>query len=345
MRWRGALLGLLLLVPSLAAADVPIEYQARIEPRFPGVAKLGALAIAPFTGSDGKEFAAAVRAELQAAEVDGRAFYTIRNLDEAAKIDTPASAIKAAQAAGVAAVLYGVVGSAAIVKTDYKQDQARCTESGILHCSKSETVQIPCTKYAGTYIVTPAVYVVSDARVFYIETVTVQRGFSTCAETVAPTGFDKIIAKMTEIKHANDVVITTPEALLLKLRSDAATAVRQHLTPTMKSIKVIFKDYASDLDKVNQAQFRSAAQFARAKRLDRACGIFETMATPETEKNPALLYNLGVCQEALEPDRPAAALEYYTKADQRTKIPDKLVSEALLRMKAQVDALPPPTRK
>ena len=340
MHWRGALLASFLLVPSLAAADVPIEYQTRIEPRFPGVTKLGALAIAPFTGSDGKEFAAAVRAELQAAEVDGRAFYTIRNLDEAAKIDTPASAIKAAQAAGVAAVLYGVVGRAAIDKTDYKQDQAHCAESGILHCSKSETVPVPCTKYAGTYVVTPAVYVVADAKVFYTETVTAQRSFSTCSEAPVLSGFDKIIAKMTEIKHANDIVITTPEGLLTQLRSDAAVAVRTHLTPTMKTIKVTFKDYAPDLDKVNQAQFRSAAAFVRAKRLDRACGIYETISTPETMKNFALLYNLGVCQEALEPDRPAAALVYYTKADQQTKAPDKLVSEALIRMHTQVDAHP-----
>ena len=345
MRWRLALLAVFVLAPSLAAADVPVEYQSRIEPRFPGVAALGPLAIAPFTGVDGKDFTAAVRGELQAAEVDGRAFYTIRNLDDAAKVDTPAAAIKAGQAAGVAAVLYGSVGMAAIDKTDYTQDQAHCTESGILHCSKSETKQVPCTKYAGSYIVTPAVYVVANAKVFYTETVTVQASFSTCAETPVLSGFDKVIAKMTEIKHAGEVIITTPEQLLIKLRSDAAIAVRQHLTPTMKTIKVVFKDYAPDLDKVNQAQFRSAAQFARAKRLDRACGIFETIATPQTLTNFALLYNLGVCQEALEPDRPAAALEYYTKADQRTKAPDRLISDALLRMKAQVDALPVGARR
>jgi hypothetical protein len=324
---------------------VPIEYQTRLEPRFPGVAKLGAVAIAPFTGADGKEFTAALRAELQAAEVDSRAFYTIRNLDDAAKIDSPASAIKAAQAAGVAAVFFGSVGKAVIDKTEYKQDQTHCTESGVLHCSKSETVQIPCTKYAGTYIVTPAVHVVADAKIFYTETVTVQRSFSTCSETPTPTGFDKIIAKMTEIKHANDVVITTPEQLLIKLRGDAAIAVRQHLTPTTKKIKVIFKDNARDLAKADQEQFRSAAQFARANRLDRACGIFETLSTPDKANNVALLYNLGVCQEALEPDRPAAALEYYAKADQQTKTPDRLVSEAFLRVKTLVDALPPSQRR
>ncbi len=344
MRWC-VLFAVFLLAPAMVAADVPIEYQTRIEPRFPGVAALGTVAIAPFTGTDGKDFAAALRTELQSAEVDSRTFYTVRNLDEAAKIDSPTAAVKAGQAAGVAAVFFGTVDRATIDKTDYKQDQTRCVESSILHCAKNETVQIPCSKYAGTYVVTPAVHVVATAKIFYTETVTVQRSFSTCSETAAVSGFDKIIAKMTEIKHANDVVITTPEALLIRLRSDAAGAVRSHLTPTMKTIKVTFKDYAPDLDKATQAQFRSAAQFARAKRLDRACGIFETISTPETLQNFALLYNLGVCQEALEPDRPAAALEYYAKADQRTKTPDKLVSEAFLRMKTQVAALPPTARK
>nr|WP_295660325.1 hypothetical protein [Polymorphobacter sp.] len=345
MRWRLLLLALVALTPSLARADVPIEYQARIEPRFPGVAALGTVAIAPFTGTDGKEFAAALRAELQSAEVEGRAFYTIRNIDDAAKPETAAAAIKAGQAAGVAAVFFGAVAKAVIDKTEFKQDQSRCVESGVLHCAKGETVQIPCTRYAGTYIVTPAVHVVADAKVFYTETVTVLRGFSTCSETPVLSGFDKVLAKMTEIKHANDVVITSPEQLLLRLRSDAAIEVRKHLTPTAKVIKVTFKDQARDLTKPDQEQFRSAAQFARAKRLDRACGIFETLNTPDKANNVALLYNLGVCQEALEPDRPAAALEYYAKADQRTTTPDRLVSEAFLRTKALVDALPPGSRR
>jgi len=345
MRLRLALLAWMIVTPSLAAADVPIEYQTRIEPRFPGVAKLGPIAIAPFGGTDGKEFAAALRGELQAAEVDGRAFYSMRNLEGAVKIDSPASAIKAAQTAGVAAVFFGSVARASIDKTQSTKDQERCTESKIIGCSKKETVQIPCTKYAWTYIVTPVVYVVADGRTFYSETITQQRSFSTCAETAASSGFDKIIARMTEIKHAADIVITTPEQLLIQLRSDAAIEVRKHLTPTAKNIKVIFKDQARDLGKADQEQFRSAAQFARAKRIDRACGIFETLNTPDKANNVALLYNLGVCQEALEPDRPALALEYYAKADQRTTTPDRLVSEAFLRMKTLVDELPPSARK
>lgn len=343
--WRYGLLALLTATPSLAMAEVPVEYAARIEPRFPGVAALGPLAVTAFTGPDGKEFAAALRAELQSAEVDGRAFYTVRNLDDAAKTDTPALAVKAGAAGRVAAVFAGTVAKAAIDRQEYKQDQARCAEAGILHCSKTETVAVPCLKYTGTYVVTPAVYVVADAKVFYTETVTVHGDFSTCSETASQSSFDKLLSAMTAAKRVGVIVITTPEQLMVKLRGDAAALVRSHLTPTTKKIKVTFKDHAPELGKADQAQFHSAAQFARANRLDRACGIFETLSTPDKANNVALLYNLGVCQEALEPDRPAAALEYYAKADQRTTTPDRLVSEAFLRVKALVDALPPGQRR
>ncbi len=160
--------------------------------------------------------------------------------------------------------------------------------------------------------------------------------------------FDKLGTAMTAVKTADKVVVATPEQLLTKLRSDAAIAAiaaRGHLTPTTTKIKVVFKDQARDLGKDDPAQFRSAVQFVRANRLDRACGIFETMLTPDKAKSVTLLYDLGACQEALEPDRPETALEYYNKADQQTTAPDRLVSEAALRVTALRDAMPAAARR
>ncbi len=339
MRWLRRLALGLLLWPTLAVADVPIDYVAQVEPRYPGLAALGPTAVAGFTGNDGKAFAAALRGELQSAEVDSRAYYTVRNLDDThGPIDTPVTAVHAGAAGGVTTVFTGVA-DLTIVTTDYKQDRKQCTESGILHCAKNETVAVPCTRYNGTYVVTPSVYRVADSKLFYTETVTVQADFSTCAEAAAVSGLDKVLAAMTAAAK-KDVPVTSREQLVARLRTNAADEVRSHLTPTTKKIKVVFKDTARDLAKADQDSFRSAAQFARAKRLDRACGIFETLETPDKANNVALLYNLGVCQEALEPDRPADALKYYNKADQRTTTPDRLVSDAVLRMRAQVDAMP-----
>jgi hypothetical protein len=82
--------------------------------------------------------------------------------------------------------------------------------------------------------------------------------FSTCSETVKPSGLDKILAAMTAATK-KDVPVTTPEQLLTRLRSEAAAEVRTHLTPTTKKIKVTFKDNARDLAKADQEAFRSAA--------------------------------------------------------------------------------------
>jgi hypothetical protein len=44
-----------------------------------------------------------------------------------------------------------------------------------------------------------------------------------------------------------------------------------------------------------------------------------------------LNYNIGVCSEALLPDDPSKAFEYYNQADQLLKSPNKMVSAALAR--------------
>ena len=109
------------------------------------------------------------------------------------------------------------------------------------------------------------------------------------------------------------------------------------VAPYNKDIEVALKDKAGTFSKPDGTQFENAVAFANAGRMDRACSTFETLYAGEANKgNISLLYNMGVCQEVLLPDEPAAALEYYAKADQLLSRPDKLVSDAYVRMKGMV---------
>lgn len=324
-----------------ARADTPIEYEARFAPKTPGVPALGAIAILDFTGAEGREFANALRAELQRAELEGRPVFNIRNRDDAAAPPADkAGAVRAGQQINANAVFFGAVTKAEIIKTDFKKDDRRCVGSSVPgFCSKYETVTLPCTRYSGSYSVNPSLYAIPDGREFYTEAVAVEREFSTCNGAVLnPSTIDKIITAFKTKKELPDEDISTPEALMVKLRTMAVATVREHITPYTKKIKVVFKDKSPELGSKDSEQFRSGVQFVKAGRLDRACGIFETLMTPDKASNVPLLYNLGACQEALEPDRPASALEYYSKADQKTTKPDALVSQSYLRMKAMVDA-------
>ena len=103
-------------------------------------------------------------------------------------------------------------------------------------------------------------------------------------------------------------------------------------------LKLATRITALNMPKPAQITFESGTPFIKADRLDRACSIWEVMESdPTAATSISLLYNLGVCQEALVPENPSAALEYYVKADQLTIKPDKLVSAALLRAKEMVE--------
>ena len=62
----------------------------------------------------------------------------------------------------------------------------------------------------------------------------------------------------------------------------------------------------------------------------------EIYASEQNQKSMILNYNLGVCNEALLPDDPSTAFDFYNKADLLLSKPNKEVSAALLRTKELV---------
>jgi hypothetical protein len=339
--------GALVLGGTTAALAKGVAYSARYKAKYPAVADGGSIAVVNFNGKDGDNFADALASELQSAELDGAPIFQVKTIDsmnyrstgDISKAEV-ATAIRTGQKLGVRTVFTGTVSSASVNSTNYTKEESVCTESaGLFKCKKTETRQIPCNKVVGQYTVTPRAIRVENGSVIFAETISTQGEYSVCnGQLQGNASLSDLFGGLFGKKSATPAPppVASPDALLAKLRQDATGAIRRMVAPYNKTVNVTLKEKATGLTKPENQQFANAIAFANVGRMDRACGIFETLSTDANKANVALLYNLGVCQEVLLPDEPAAALEYYSKADQLLDKPDKLVSDAYVRMKAMV---------
>jgi hypothetical protein len=330
---------------SLVASETfakPIKYSARIGARYPSVADGGTVAVVNFSGPDGENFGNALASSLQSAEIDGKPVFTVRTNDslnyrstgDLSKTEV-AAAIRAGQKLGAATVFTGVVTTASVVSNNYTREDSVCLKSsGFLKCESSGIKRVPCTKVVGTYSVTPRAIRVATGAMVFSETIQVSGEYAVCDGQLQGVGLGNIFGKRSTTER---IAVTSPQALMEKMRLDAAGKVRLLVAPFNSEIEVNLKDRAPGLTKPDSIQFRNAVAFGNASRMDRACSIFEMLLVTDANRtNVPLLYNMGVCQEVLLPDKPGSALEYYARADQLLTKPDKDVSAAYLRMKALV---------
>lgn len=329
-----------------AGADKVARYEARMAAKYPAVAAARNVGVLNFNGKDGENFTAALVSALQSATLDGAPQFSVktmesmnfRSADAMSKAEV-AAAIRQGQKLDVAVVFTGSTTTVSVTQASFNKQEQVCGGGGIplLSCKNPRTQNVPCQKVTGQYSVSPRAIRVDTGAVIYSEPVTAKGEYEVCNGQVQDGGniFDKLPFGKKKEQPAEPAP-TTPDALLDKLRRDAAQTVRQQVAPYNRSVTVALKEKAPGLSKGDAAQFAGAMEFAGAGRMDRACSIFATLNTGANAQNVPLLYNLGVCQEVLLPDRPAAALEYYAKADQLLTKPDKLVSDAYLRTKNMV---------
>jgi hypothetical protein len=264
-----------------------------------------------------------------------------------------AAAVRLGQRLSVAAIYTGEVAGAVISRRNFTQSKSVCQKKSDGKC---EMVQVPvaCVDTTVNYSVTPRIINVATGQVVYSRTVAKSGNYVLCDGKVeyqgtladAVSDFGKSFTgmfKRTKKKNPNEAdveekEISTDAALLTKVRSDVADAVRYDVSPYNFKVTVEFKQKAPELNKEDQAKFRSASEFAKVKRLDRACSDWESMNTPANSGSINLLFNLGVCQEVLVPEDPTSAMTFLAKADSLTTKPDSMINAALERVRKMTDA-------
>lgn len=340
---------LCLLLPALMLAGtaeaLPVKYQARFNAKVPAVADLRVIAVMPFTGQDSENFTGGLIAALQSATVDGEPWFTLKSGDgfqasapTAAEIS---AAVKYGRAAGAEVVYIGKVATASVNAVPRQEARATCVQPGpklFSPCQRQETFAVNCQRVDGNYTVTPRAIRVSDGSVVYSQSITFTEGYDGCDDrppswSTAPIPpFGLPLPPIFRGRPKTVEAAPSPDTLLQRLRDKALQRVRSDVAPYNGEITVNVKEKGTDLPKEAAAQFKSGVDFAKGGRMDRACGIWDTINTGPAAESPTLLYNLGACAEVLEPDNPRVALGYYSKADALLTKPDNEISAALKRM-------------
>lgn len=344
-------------------------YDAKYPAKFPEASKYTKVSVLPFRGHDGEIFASALSGKLQSALFDGSNYFELKSLDglnytppkggAAAASTETAKAITIGNKLGVQAVIVGEIISDALSHNIYTEQRTRCVQSGkklFSACEQSENYAVQCRKTTMNFSVVPRMIVLSNSRVVYSETVSFQDYYDQCNGELKAKPEDvtleslgcSLISIFGGCKSNQDpdaarkkIPVSTDEALKQAIHEQAAEYIRNSVAPFNYKTQVEFMSKASDLPKDQQKLFATASAYAKANRLDRACSDWEAMGKGLETGSINLLYNLGVCQEALVPEDPASAREYFSKADRMNTNPTsevgKLLNKALERTLKMVD--------
>jgi hypothetical protein len=170
----------------------------------------------------------------------------------------------------------------------------------------------------------------SDSRLIFSQNVQQQGEYATCADGDG----EKTKYSGTVLAKDPGQGASTPSELLEKLRVRSAQSIRELVAPYNQIVTVEFMRGTQGLSKGAVKTYKSGMDFISAGRLDRGCSMLqEVHSSEENAQSVVLNYNLGVCNEALLPDDPTIAFDFYNKDDQLLSKPNKDVSVALTRMK------------
>lgn len=149
-----------------------------------------------------------------------------------------------------------------------------------------------------------------------------------------------IVYSQSHVGQAKDKACSEPDGqgsqpladgskLLIDAKMMALESFRQDVAPSVRSRAISMLDSTDRIGSPTaKERFKSALSFAKEQRLDRACEIWQEISATES-RSADLTFNLGVCAEtAGHVDR---ALSLYTAADRLLDVPNKTVSEALVR--------------
>ncbi len=338
-----------LLAPALLLAGtaqaLPVKYQARFNAKVPAVADLRIVAVMPFSGQDSENFTGALIAALQSASVDGAPWFTLKSGDGLQASAPTAAEVSAAvnygRSTGADVVYIGKVATASVKSVPRQEARQTCVLPGeklFSPCRRFDSFAVKCERVDGNYTVTPRAIRVPDGAVVYSQSITFTDGYDGCDDspaswsTAAPPTFGQVLGGFFKSTPKAAEAAPNPDTLLQRLRDKAVQRVRSDVAPYNGEITVNVKEKGPDLPKEAQAQFKSGVDFAKGGRMDRACGIWDTLNTGPAAESPTLLYNLGACAEVLEPDNPRVAQGFYSKADSLLTKPDNEISVALKRM-------------
>ncbi|MEM0986616.1 MAG: hypothetical protein AAGJ32_10240 [Pseudomonadota bacterium] len=313
-----------LALGALSACETGIDVPVALPAQSQEAANLRNIVVLDYQGSDGAGFAQALEAALSGATFDGARYFNVTSRQalsgmtgiSGASDRAIAAAINIGSQLGVDGVYFGDITQVDFDQTSSRVERSRCIEfDGPFDCEKREKYMTTCYNSVATYTAVPKIASVATGQVVYSNTFTGSR-----------TGY-----------HCDgDVTVAKDrDTLLAEARSDVLDQVRKAVAPRNEQAKVDLEESASLGGPGDQELFDGAVAFAKAGRMDRACGSWEVLL----DKYPTVfevVYNTAVCAEVSGDF--SRAIDMYTQLDAGLTSPNPKVSKALTRVKGQLNA-------
>lgn len=316
---------------ALASCAPPSVKTTMLAPaRYHEAATLKEVAVLPFDGPEGSEFAAELEGTLVSINLGDKQYFTIV---DRARIDKVVSELKFTQSAlvdpnkaaqvgkivGAKGIYTGVVTASGVNDNRFSESRSRCAYYQTQYykkgkpyqiCGQYENYSVPCIKRVATFQATPKLIEVETGRVVYANNIAGTANSSACQDSQTPLA-DKY-------------------QLLTNAKQTAKAVFRTDVAPYYITVNIKLMDSTDGItSKDAEKKLEQGIEFAKNNRLDRACELWGEARTL-SQNSPSLLYNLGICSEVT--GNLEQALDLYKKADRLFNKPDDKIAAALQRV-------------
>lgn len=292
------------------------------------------VAVLPFTGPGGQEFAAEIEGVLASKSIDDKQYFTLvdrasidkimseQQFSQSALIDQTTAA-KIGKLVGAQGIYSGVVTAAHAKDSNYKEKRQECTQHKIERDKKGNEYEgrclhwrnyfVSCIKRDAHFSVTPKLIDVSTAKILYSRNLSKSATSSGCEDASPPRD---------------------EQELLENIKEDVKKQFLKDVAPYYVTVEIKLMDSTDQIDSADaRDKLKQGIDYADKSRMDNACEIWG-QARIAAPNSPAILYNLGVCAESRgDAD---AALNLYKQADKLIGKPDDDITLALNRVSLAV---------
>ncbi len=288
-----------------------------------------AVAVLPFSGPGGREFAAEIEGVLVGIGIDGKQYFTLvdrtsidksiseMKFSQSGLVDQK-TAVKLGKMIGAQGIYTGVISQNNYDDSPFTETRSECVryeqkrdDKGRIYqgaCLQWRHYPVRCTKRVANFAVSPKLVDVTTSRILYSRNLSATTNSTGCEDT------RPVQSEMVLLEQAKDSVRK-------EFRRDIAPYYVTREIRLMDSTDGITSKEAID-------KLKRGMEYADKGRMDSACELWGE-ARNIAANSHALLYNLGVCAESRgDLD---AALSLYKQSDRILGKPDDDISLALGR--------------
>ena len=314
-------------MPLGCATKIPVNMMQPAE--FHQASLTKAVAVLPFNGSGGTEFASELEGLLASIDIGGNPYFTLvdrasldkiiseMKLSQSALVDQN-TAVKLGKLVGAQGIYTGTVTANTVRDSRYKAERAECSQRQIKKDDKGNLYEgnciawrkyyVNCTKRQASFAATPKLIEVATGKIIYSKNLSGSADSSGCEDASPPK---------------------SEQELLDRSRTIVKNGIRKDVAPYYLTVLVQLKDGTDGIDSGEaKERLKSGIRYAANKRMDAACELWG-QARQLAPNSPSILYNLGICAESIADNE--TALTLYKQADKLIGKPDDDITLALMR--------------